>query len=634
MSSYEGKNLYTTHPDRKLHLEQLVHWNDLAAVRPIDKETYLSFAETAGEVLGNEVATRARENNRSTYTVEDGDLVWPHGITESYEALKDTGLLCLSTGESFGGLGLPNVFTMMFSEMLFQADAGFGTIPLLQEGAASLIEEFGSSDLKSKYLPRMVSGEYTGSMDLTEPEAGSDLSGILTRATVADGTLEARVSGTKVFITNGGADVHLVLARDSDTYDATRGTTRGISLYLVPRTRDGRSNGVRVARVEEKIGIHSSPTCAVDFQDAIGYRIGEKGKGLVHMFALMNHARLGVAAQALGIIESVSADARAYAVAREQFGKPIAKHSAVKQMLANMQVTSELVRGVIYKTAFAVDMERALREKLSGDVGASERFMLERDLKSYANQAALLTPLIKFYAAEKAVEIARDGVQVHGGNGYTTEYDTERYLRDAVITTIYEGTSEIQASSFLKDTLKGKRDPAHARADLGELLFDVDERLRQAPKPLWSVAQRIARANADVRAAVDHLAGYGRSNVKDAMFDAIAEEDDAPLWKVAVSALRNPSRAAAIKRETLKNQRRHIDEDGIALQAKRLTTMVVETYGASLLLEQAYRIRRKECVARVFAQEMGSNVRAMRDSILQLDRTTIPDLDAALTTGQ
>ena len=145
----------------------------------------------------------------------------------------------------------------------------------------------------------------------------------------------------------------------------------------------------------------------------------------MHMFALMNHARLGVAAQALGIIESVSADARAYAVAREQFGKPIAKHSAVKQMLANMQVTSELVRGVIYKTAFAVDMERALREKLSGDVGASERFMLERDLKSYANQAALLTPLIKFYAAEKAVEIARDGVQVHGGNGYTTEYDTD-----------------------------------------------------------------------------------------------------------------------------------------------------------------------------------------------------------------
>jgi hypothetical protein len=341
-------------------------------------------------------------------------------------------------------------------EMVARADPSLMMVIGLQTGVANDIAKYGSEEVKRAFLPRFASGEVQGSMDLTEPQAGSDLGGITTRsADIADG--QVQVNGQKIYISNGGAEVHLVLTRDEDTFDESKGTTNGLSLILVPRHReDGSKNGVRVTRLEKKIGIHGSPTCEMIFENSVGDRLGKKGQGFRAMLDLMNVARLGVASQALGLADAAIHDATEYANQREQFGKTVAEQPLVMSMLAKMIVNNEAVRALLYRTYrlldFNIAREAAVRRE---GISEAERSEIQAELERDTARVRLLTPLCKYFATEVCSDITRDAVQVFGGVGFTEAADVGKYLADSVITTIYEGTSEIQASFALREMGKG-----------------------------------------------------------------------------------------------------------------------------------------------------------------------------------
>jgi alkylation response protein AidB-like acyl-CoA dehydrogenase len=300
-----------------LYLTERIDWESYFSLRKgssanvaDERAALIEILDTAAKIC----ATLAPEMRASWYQaarLENGEVVYPEHISRAYRTLADAGLVSFGVEEQYGGFGLPVLITNMILQMVARADAGLMTVIGLQAGVAEDIQLYASEELKQRYLPRFASGEVMGAMDLTEASAGSDLGGITTRATEIDGKIV--LDGHKIFITNGGSEIHLVLARDADNFDASKGTTRGLSLYLCPRTLpDGRRNGVRVVRLEEKLGIHGSPTAAVDFEHAEAYRVGTKGEGFKAMLSLMNNARLGVAAQGIGIAEAALSAAITY----------------------------------------------------------------------------------------------------------------------------------------------------------------------------------------------------------------------------------------------------------------------------------------------------------------------------------
>lgn len=548
----QPRNFFTGNLDRVFVFEHLP-WEKLAAAGwNVDKEIYHSILETVGDITGTEIAPLAPLNDRAQSEITpDGKLAWPTSMRRTYQELQTAGMLGFFVEEKYGGPGLPGIMHAFYREMVAEADASLFTIVGLTDGVADLIQEFGSDELKQEYLPKMVSGTFTGSMDLTEAEAGSDLSRIRTLAEVVDEN-SVRISGTKRFITNGDAEVHVVLARDADAPETMKGTIRGISLYLVPWKYQDNQNGVRVTRLEEKLGIHASPTCEVMFEDARGFLLGKKGSGVYHMFSLMNNARLGVAGQALGILEAAKRDALDYARQRRQFGTEIVNHGMVKEMLAEMQLTTELVRAVIYDAALAMDFERALRNH-------PDRTL---EQQANANRAAVLTPLIKYYATERAVSLTRTGLQVHGGVGYTTDFNAERYVRDAIITTIYEGTSEIQVSLFLKEALKGLM--GMSRANPQTLCKEMYEGMKTLRTPeLLELADKVQQAARQFETSLTHVG----TQMMTLMSGGIKQEDAFNL---------------------------------LSPVAKPLANLLAETYGAYLLVQQAQHDERKKEVAHVF----------------------------------
>jgi alkylation response protein AidB-like acyl-CoA dehydrogenase len=340
--------------------------------------------------------------------------------------------------------------------MASRASASLMTIVGLQAGVANDIQKYASEELKREYLPRFVSGEVQGAMDLTEPEAGSDLGGITTRATEEGDRVY--LDGQKIFITNGGAEIHLVLARDGETFDQSKGTTKGLSLLLCPRTLpDGTRNNVVVERLEHKMGLHASPTAVIRFDHAEAFRVGKKGEGFKAMLDLMNEARLGVAAQGVGIAEAAVQEAIAYARQREQFGQPIADQPLMKNMLARMVLSVEGSRALLYRVCLLIDRNHAIEEylKREADLSEAERSELERIHERNMVRIRLLTPLAKYLATECCDAVTRNAIQVHGGVGFMAESNVGRLHLDGIITTIYEGTSEIQISFALKEIGKG-----------------------------------------------------------------------------------------------------------------------------------------------------------------------------------
>ncbi|MGI9387779.1 MAG: acyl-CoA dehydrogenase family protein, partial [Methyloligellaceae bacterium] len=421
-----------------------------ALLGDLDADTVAAILEEAGKFASEQIAPLNRQGDEEGAHLKDGIVAMPKGWREVYTQWVEAGWGSLPCPESHGGQGLPVMISMAVGEIWQSANMAFALNPMLTQGAAEALALHGSEALQETYLAKLVSGEWSGTMVLTEPHAGSDLRFIKTRA-APQGDGSYKLSGTKIFITYGDHDlvdniIHMLLAR---TPDAPEGT-KGISLFLVPKFLVGEDgsigerNDIHAASVEHKLGIHASPTCVMQMGDdggAVGWLVGEENRGLAAMFTMMNRARLAVGIQGVGIAERALQQAMGYAQDRVQSTPvnggsddamvPIIDHPDVKRMLLTMRARTAAARALCYMTARELDLaERA--------ESADER-------KAAQAQANLLTPVAKAYATDLGVEVASDGIQVHGGMGYVEETGAAQHFRDSRIAPIYEGTNGIQA---------------------------------------------------------------------------------------------------------------------------------------------------------------------------------------------
>ncbi len=457
------------HSDMKLFLDHRMDWKRYfermrgGEVKPDEEvDTYKSILATIDDVC-SAIAVEARDHWHEEVKLVDGRVEVPAHIKNGYEKLRSAGLVCLPLSAEYNGFGLPMLVNTFYLEMLSRAESSLMTIIGLQGGVANDIEQYGSDEIKQRYLPRFAAGELQGAMDLTEAQAGSDLGGIVTRVSEESGRYF--IDGEKLFITNGGADIHLVLARDAKTFNESKGSTNGLNLMLCPVVLpDGTRNGVRVTRAETKMGIHGSPTCVVEFDRAEGFLLGKAGGGFRAMLELMNNARLGVTAQAIGVADAAFREALEYTQQRVQFGKPIIEQPLVKSMLTQMSINIQAARALLYRTCAMLDDCAALRSYLASERSAKDpdRGALQVELERNTQLVRFFTPLCKYYGTEISNDVTRKGIQLHGGLGYMAESRAGHYHSDSIITTIYEGTSEIQASFALKEISKGALFPALA----------------------------------------------------------------------------------------------------------------------------------------------------------------------------
>jgi 3-(methylthio)propanoyl-CoA dehydrogenase len=432
-------NFYTDNEDLRFHMEEMVDWRSIvelmedigadgcpygSAAEAI--ETYVDMLrDPVGSLAGERIAPRAEAVDRKGCTYHDGAVTFPPELQDNIDDLAKAGLTGVTFSRKYGGMYLPKTFYTAATEVISRADASLMNYFGLQ-GIGATIEHFGSDELKARYLPKLASGEWIAAMLLTEPDAGSELGAMRTKATLDPATEQWRINGTKRFITFGCGEVLVTLARSEDP-DKLPGT-KGISVFVVEK-----GPGVRVERIESKLGIHGSPTCEISFEDAPAYLVGERGRGLTKYGSwLMKEARLGVAAQAVGIAQAALVAAQAYADERVQFGQKIKELPQVAEMLADMQMYTEAARTLLYASAQVLDLEQGMQLRN------------HKSLRKVSRLVDILTPLAKYYAAEVSIKVANDAVQVFGGSGFTKEHPVERYLRDARITSIYEGTSQIQ----------------------------------------------------------------------------------------------------------------------------------------------------------------------------------------------
>lgn len=404
---------------------------------------YDKVLEVVGEICATTLATNAAQVDNEGPTLADGRVSYARGTAENHRILTQAGMYGLSLPRCYDGLNFSMVPYVMAAEMVARADAGFSNIWGLQDCAETL-HEFGSKEIKDEFLPRINKGD-TCSMDLTEPDAGSDLQAVKLKATWNEERGKWLLNGVKRFITNGDAQIKLVLARSEEGVS----DARGLSCFVY----DSAWGGVRVRRIENKLGIKGSPTCELTFTNAPALLIGERKLGLIkYVMSLMNGARLGVGAQSVGISEAAYREAYHYAHTRTQFGKPIVQFPAVYELLSVMQAKLKASRALLYETARFVDIYKAY-------IFLSEERKLtpqeRNEQKQYQRLADCFTPLVKFMASEYSNQIAYDSLQVHGGSGLMKEYPIERIYRDARITTIYEGTSQLQVIAALKGVVTG-----------------------------------------------------------------------------------------------------------------------------------------------------------------------------------
>ncbi len=452
-------NYYTDNADLKFIVEKVIDWDAiLEFCHDLDKDIFLDLITTAGKIAGERIAPRLTVNDRegSYLNPETGEVDWAEGVEATEADFLESGNACILLHEH-GGLGMPFAVTSVLGEMVSRADIAAGMRSGLTGGVAETLEAFGSEELKAAWLPKFVAGEVRASMDLTEAQAGSGLGDVLTRAEKIPGQPDnvRKITGTKMFITAGDGDLHLALARDEEVFESTKGNTKGISMYLIPKEVDGKSNNITITKTEHKLGINSSATCALAYDGSVGYLVGNVGEGMKHMLRLMYGARLGVAAQGLGLAEAAYREAYDFATnTRKQFGKRIRDFELITERLVNMKASLEAQRALMYECSVAVDIAYGLdRQFRDGLVKEEDKAAKQKLQKAMHGKSRVLTPLIKYMASEECVRIAKEAVQVHGGVGFTKEYLVEHFYRDSIITTIYEGTSEIQLSMALRDSL-------------------------------------------------------------------------------------------------------------------------------------------------------------------------------------
>jgi len=422
-------------------------------------QNYDMVLDSLGQLSGDFIAPRAEDVDRQGNTLnEDGSVTRAKGIAEAIEKLGQAEVMGFTLPHRFGGLNFPNLVYSIAIEMVSRADAALMNIFGLQ-GIAETINAFADEQIKQQYLPDFSAGKVTGAMVLTEPDAGSDLQAIKVSGHDQEKEKPARVyqdaegnwfvRGVKRFITNGCGEILLVLARSEPEIS----DGRGLSLYLVER-----GPWVKVRRLEDKLGIHGSPTCELFFNDAPAKLIGERQRGLItYVMSLMNGARIGIAGQSLGIAEAAFRVARDYASTRRQFSVTIEKLPAVRDMLIDMKIAVEAGRALLYETSRVVDVEIGCLRRLESNPpdDKEEAKQLKNDSRKYKRLAGMLTPMSKYYCSEMCNRIAYDSIQVLGGSGYMRDYACERYARDARITTIYEGTSQLQIVAAVRGVCSG-----------------------------------------------------------------------------------------------------------------------------------------------------------------------------------
>ena len=414
---------------------------------PVDFEdamdSYSKVLEIVGEICGDIIAPNAESVDKEGASCGDGHAYYAEGTKQNLDAVRSAGLMGVAMPRRFGGLNFPVVPYMMAADMVSRSDAGFENLWGLQDCAETLYE-FGTEEQCARYITRVCQGE-TLSMDLTEPDAGSDLQSVMLKATFDEKENCWRLNGVKRFITNGDSDIHLVLARSEEgTRDG-----RGLSMFIY----DKRNGGVLVRRIENKMGIKGSPTCELVFKDAKAELCGERRLGLIkYVMALMNGARLGIAAQSVGLSQAAYNEALAYARDRKQFGKAIIEFPAVFEMLSLMKAKLDASRSLLYETSRFVDVYKAL-----DDIAKERKLTPEerQEQRKYSKMADSFTPLSKGLGSEFANQNTYDCIQIHGGSGFMKDYACERLYRDARITSIYEGTTQLQVIAAIRYVTTG-----------------------------------------------------------------------------------------------------------------------------------------------------------------------------------
>lgn len=496
-------NNYTDHPELKFELnhplmkrivelkERDFRDKDSYDYAPLDFEdamdSYDRVLDITGEIAGTTIADNAEGVDLEGPHHEGDRVRYASGTADNLDAMVKAGLNGMTMPRRYGGLNFPITPYTMCAELVAASDAGFGNIWSLQDCIETLYE-FGNEDQHSRFIPRICAGE-TMSMDLTEPDAGSDLQSVMLKATYSEEEGCWLLNGVKRFITNGDANLHLVLARSEE------GTTdgRGLSMFIY----DKNSGGVNVRRIENKLGIHGSPTCELVYKNAHAELCGDRKLGLIkYVMALMNGARLGIAAQSVGISQAAYNEGLAYAHDREQFGKAIINFPAVYDMLALMKAKLDAGRALLYQCARYVDIYKAL-----DDIARERKLTPEerKEQKNFSKLADSLTPLAKGMNSEYCNQNTYDAIQIHGGSGFMMDYPIQRYYRDARITSIYEGTTQLQVVAAIRYVTNGSY-LAQARE------FEQAE-VSEAMKPLVArakaMADKLEEATARVKEAGD-----------------------------------------------------------------------------------------------------------------------------------
>lgn len=496
-------NNYTDHPELKFELnhplmkrivelkERDFRDKDSYDYAPLDFEdamdSYDRVLDITGEIAGTTIADNAEGVDLEGPHHEGDRVRYASGTADNLDAMVKAGLNGMTMPRRYGGLNFPITPYTMCAELVAASDAGFGNIWSLQDCIETLYE-FGNEDQHSRFIPRICAGE-TMSMDLTEPDAGSDLQSVMLKATYSEEEGCWLLNGVKRFITNGDANLHLVLARSEE------GTTdgRGLSMFIY----DKNSGGVNVRRIENKLGIHGSPTCELVYKNAHAELCGDRKLGLIkYVMALMNGARLGIAAQSVGISQAAYNEGLAYACDREQFGKAIINFPAVYDMLALMKAKLDAGRALLYQCARYVDIYKAL-----DDIARERKLTPEerKEQKNFSKLADSLTPLAKGMNSEYCNQNTYDAIQIHGGSGFMMDYPIQRYYRDARITSIYEGTTQLQVVAAIRYVTNGSYLAQAREFEQAE----VSEAMRPLVARAKAMADKLEEATARVKEAGD-----------------------------------------------------------------------------------------------------------------------------------
>jgi alkylation response protein AidB-like acyl-CoA dehydrogenase len=520
------------------------------------KESYRMVLSIIGEIAGEFMAPHAPAVDEAGPTLANNKVTLNPATQKALDMFAKADLMGFALPRQYGGLNMPSIILSIASEILARADASFLNFGLQQDNALT-INKYASEKQKSYYLPKLCSGEWDSAMVLTEPDAGSDLQAVNLKAVQgSDG--KWRLNGVKRFITNGCGTIGLVLARSEEK---GRGA-RGLSFFLYKR-----DDKMIIRRLEHKLGIHGSPTCELQFNQAPAELLGERQRGLTkYTLWLMNNARLGIAAQGVGIAEAAYREADLYAAKRIQFGAPVRDLPPVFEMLTEMKVAIEAGRSLLYETARFVDLKEGLEEY--SDKHPEEKGPIIEDKKKYAKLANLFTPLAKAYNTELANKVSYDAIQIHGGTGYMKEFNVERHYRDARITNIYEGTTQLQVVAAIGPVTSGVAQ---------SILDEYDEAQYSCPELLAKVRE----ARKDFDEALEYAKTY----------------DGAQF---------------------------------LTYHSRRLVEMATDLVLSYLLLRDANHSERKQKVAAIFIAKMPSRIKANRDFIMAENGTLLKNYEAVI----